>query len=269
MLNEVAHRKQKRELEITLIIDSLYPVISLLTSENRKLKILEFGSGKGHQIPYLKKLGQVTASDLFISHEIKEIDGITFRECSITNTPFQANEFDLIFSNHVIEHLEEPGAAFNELQRIGQRDCIYAFSVPTNIWLLLSLFAQYYSKVREGVRFLSKKGFHKASPHVTPVKHTDSPVRVEGKNNKESGKFQWLKHLLPKGHGVKNNFAECYHFFRLSQWKRLFSDSGFKVINVVPLLLYGPSEFPVIPTIRPISGLNMASSVLFLMKKKV
>ena len=60
-------------------------------------------------------------------------------ECGITKTPFDSGQFDVIFSNHVIEQVHDLKSAFRETQRIGTSSCIYAFSVPTNIWLLLSI----------------------------------------------------------------------------------------------------------------------------------
>jgi len=144
------HKKRKREWEMSLITGALKE--HLLSTD--RSEILEFGSGMGFQLPFLRRLGQVRASDIYDGLLPENAQGIDFSRCGIDNTPFKDEEFDLIFSNHVIEHVEKLNEAFVELKRIGKSDCLYAFSVPTNWWLLLSIPAQYANKVRAIIRKL-------------------------------------------------------------------------------------------------------------------
>ena len=207
---------------------------------NKNTDILEFGSGDGFQIPYLRRIGNVVASDIYTSDGIKSLPDIDFVECNITAAPFGDGRFDIIFSNHVIPHIEENITnAFREMQRIGKPSCIFAFSVPTNIWLVLSVPAQYYNEVI---------------------------IKVKGRSYETDSKFTKFLRIVLRGHGISSNFIECYRNFKIKNWRRLFSDNGFSVIEVKPLLLYGPSEWPIIPTSR--SKTNFCSSVLFLMNKK-
>ncbi|MEJ2719838.1 MAG: methyltransferase domain-containing protein [bacterium] len=106
----------------------------------------------------------------------------------MTQAPFDDGQFDVVFSNHVIEHIDDVTGALREVRRIGAASCIYAF------------------------------------------------------------------------------FVDCYRNFKIAGWKRLFSDNGFSVIKIRPLLLYGPSNWPVIPVLNSRKGI--CSSVLFLMKKQ-
>jgi SAM-dependent methyltransferase len=41
-----------------------------------------------------------------------------FHLCSLTNLPFEANGFDLIFCEYVVEHLEDPASALRDLHRV-------------------------------------------------------------------------------------------------------------------------------------------------------
>ena len=146
---EKKHRKRKRELEISLILETLPDFLKERSSDRRdEIKILEFGTGDGFQIPYLQKIGRVTVTDLYRSETLEKLPTVSFHECSITDTPFQDGEFDLVFSNHVLEHIDNLNQAFEELKRIGAPDCLYAFALPTNLWLLFSIPAQYYRTVR-------------------------------------------------------------------------------------------------------------------------
>ena len=98
----------------------------------------------------------------------------------------------------------------------------------------------------------------------------NSNVSASGEGNNKSGdenksKSKFANKIRPRGHGIYDNFFDCYRRFKIRRWKKFFSENGFKIIKVSPLLLYGTSEWPVIPTMKAIKSL--ASSVLFLMKK--
>jgi len=250
------HRERKRHKEISIAIDEIsYSLKDNLDTKN--INILEFGCGDGFQIPYLKHLGKVVASDIYSSEGIKKMQDTEFIECEITNTPFNNRQFDVVFSNHVIEHIEGIETALQEIQRIGTASCIYAFSVPTNIWLLLAIPAQYRSKFKR-----VKKRLLKTSDSDRDTLH--KKIYAKG-NQKNRSKFTKLVHfLLPGTHGISQNFIECYRYFKIKNWQQLFSDNGFTIIKTKPLLLYGPSEWPIIPTL-PSKG-NLCSSVLFIMK---
>lgn len=163
----------------------------------------------------------------------------------------------MVFSNHVIEHIEDVETAFQEIQRIGADSCIYAFSVPTNIWLLLAIPEQYRSKFKR-----VKKLLFKTSDSDRDMLH--KKIYAKG-NPKNRSKFAKLIHfILPGTHGISQNFIECYHYFKIKSWQQLFSNNGFTIIKTKPLLLYGPSGWPIIPTL-PSKG-KLCSSVLFIMK---
>lgn len=236
---EYEDRRRKRQMEISLIVEIVQSFLNKTSEPQRKdVVILEFGSGDGFQIPYLQTIGKVIGSDVYASDGVKALRDARFVTCSITNTPFVDQQFDLIFSNHVIPDLADPLGAFREIIRIGKRSCLYAFSVPTSLWLLLSLPAQYYYK-----------------------------ARGMGKSCESDSK--WVKLLslaLPEARGSYANFVDCYRSFRIKSWRQLFHDRGFTVIEEKPLLLYGPSEWPIVPTSR--SHSRFCSSMLFLMNKR-
>jgi len=234
---EYEHRKRKRQWEARIILDAITPFLEKnAVSGNKRIDIFEFGSGDGFQIPYLQKFGNVLASDIYTSNGVKRLQSVRFIECSITDAPFRNDQFDLIFASQVIPDLFDITNALREARRIGKASCLYAFSVPTNIWLLLSVPALYYNKVRKGVQ----------------TYNIDSRLKKA------------LRVLLPEGR-ARWNFIECYQHYTIRSWQRLFSAHGFLVLEVKPLLFYGPSEWPIIPT--RVSSTNFSSSVLFLMMK--
>lgn len=262
--SEKVHRRKKRNMEISSVLQ----ILSRLFKEgkdpvNNSITILEFGSGDGFQIPHLKKIGNLVASDTYTGNDIRNMKDVSFIECSITDAPFKNSQFDLIFSNHVIEHLEDKKKAFDELKRIGKTDCVYAFSVPTNIWLLLSIPAQYYNKIRS----ISEKLLNINSKEMKKKSEEDN--RIDRGNNNVKAKStikKIVQIIIPTGHGSDSSFISCYGSFRVKNWSRLFTYNGFSVIKRQPLLLYGPSEWPIIPTTRVFNRFYFCSSILFLLK---
>lgn len=241
---EIRHRERKRKREMEIIIKRIAP----FTGNKNRLKILEFGSGDGYQISYLKRLGSVVASDIYKSDEINRYREAEFVLCDIRNAPFALSSFGLVFSNHVLEHIKDIKSAFAELKRIGRSDCIYAFTVPTNTWLLLSIPAQCYNALR---RILNKEHKNKAIK-----RRREGGAEIRG----------WRK-FLPVGHGWQKNFLHCFNSFRMKNWQKLFVENEFKIIESVPLLLYAPSEFPIVPTSRFLVKCGIYSSVMFILKK--
>jgi len=256
-MSEFDHRQKKRKLEMELIVGTLRSFLPA-----NPLEILEFGAGAGSQIPFLQKLGSVTASDIVLDPALKRVSGLQAVECSIARTPFEDSSFDIIFSNHVIEHLEDAQAAFAELKRIGKPECVYAFSVPTHLWLMLSIPAQYWSRLRRlwsPPERVSQGGGERAS---------QLPGSEASVSQKKTFLGRLADKLLPRGHGIEEDFGRCYQQFKISTWKEFFSRYGFAIEKIKPLLLYGPSEFPVIPTLPASSTGGLCSSVLFILKSK-
>ena len=242
---ENRHRQRKRKIEMEIAIQRIGSSVGTIANRT----ILEFGSGDGYQIPYLRRLGNLVASDIYQSEKISEnYPEVNFVICDIRNAPFVSGSFDLIFANHVLEHIEKITKAFSELQRIGKSDCVYIFTVPTGIWLLLSLPTQFYNGVR--------KLFNRIAKRRIPKPKGVTEVELKG----------WRR-FLPRGHGWNKDFFDCFNSFRIKNWQNLFCENDFKVIEMTPLLLYAPSEFPIIPTTRFLVKKGIYSSAIFLMKK--
>jgi len=242
---EDRHRQRKRSREMEIIMDKVAPFVKPAGN----IKVFEFGSGDGYQIPYLRRLGSVIASDIYQSDYIKSrYPGINFVICDVRTAPFALGSFNLIFANHVLEHIENISKAFSELKRIGKNDCVYVFTVPTSIWLLLSIPAQLYNGLRKVFKRISDMELRKK------IETTD----IEPKT--------WRR-FLPRGHGWRKNFFDCFNSFKIENWEKLFREGNFDVVKKFPLLLYAPSEFPIIPTTEFLVRRGIYSSVVFIMRK--
>lgn len=256
------HRKYKRELEVLETIQVLQQ--DFPQTRMGKLNILEVGAGACDQIEHLEKIGRVTATDIYTHERIKNRP-ISFIECSITSTPFQDGSFDMIYANHVIAHIGEKQPhnlkkAFEEMRRIGTQDCLYTFTVPTPLWLWLSIFAHYYVMVKGLFRRLGlQKPTSQSNTKPTPT--SDNEVQ-------STRRLNWYQLLLPRGLGTFRTFCQANKGFRSQSWEQLFNQHGLKLISQYPLAVYSASEFPVVPTTRWFNRFNIASSRLFILQKK-
>ena len=264
------HRSTKRHREIIKILAEIErPLEGRGLKKWQEFKILEFGCGNGFQIPYLEQLGTVFATDIYSSDEITKLENLAFCESDITQLPFPDNSFDMIFSNHVVEHLPHPEKAFKELKRTATKECVFVFSVPTNIWLLLSLPAKYLGKLTAfwyivaAQRGKSKLAISNQQNDVK--KRMEMEQRFSGER---SEKITLKEAILPRGHGVYPQFRECYKAFKTAAWTQFFRQSDFEIQSMVPLMLYGPSERPLVPTSSWLGKYGICSSVLFIMSVK-
>lgn len=255
-------RRKKRIKEIGRITDVLSRFLrdGPRAPEHRR-RILEFGCGDGFQMDHLARFGTVVGLDVAIGHGARE-KSAHLLESDIARAPFKGGTFDIVFSNHVLEHVEDLRKAFSELRRIGGPECLYAFAVPTSLWLALSIPAQYLNKVRYVIDRIRKPGG--SAPRR-------SPLAADTKQPRLRSGGRWLQGVMdrvtPKGHGTITGYLRCHEAFKIRSWEKLFRANGFRLLAAKPLLIYAPSELPLVPVLPPINRFGLCSSVLFLMKQ--
>jgi SAM-dependent methyltransferase len=227
--------------------------------------VMEFGCGDGFQIPHLRQFGKVAASDLYASEGIRSMPDLEFYECRIEHTPFKTGQFDLIYSNQVFQDIPESvlPAVFSELKRIGKPGCIYAFTVPTNHWLIFRIPAHYYNNLKFILRrvFRTDKGPEPGSSHFA----TETSGAEETKVKRSlASKLKIL--LLPSGIGGYPGFWNAYRKLSIKSWMQRFERLGFSPVAAKPLLVYAPSDWPIVPTSRGLTKLGLCSSVLIVFR---
>jgi ubiquinone/menaquinone biosynthesis C-methylase UbiE len=249
------HRADKRIKEAEVFRAE---VLKEMDRPDQQIRLLEFGCGHGVQAEVLSSLGRTFMMDVEISESLKDRGSVV--QADARSIPFRSGQFDVVYSNHVMEHVQDPEMALAELLRVGTDDCLYLVSVPTPLWLLLSVPAQYLNKAKvilDPARWTRARG-DRSSPRVELVS--------------EDRQHKWLRRLawafLPTSHGIERGFLSCFRQFRRSRWRSLFRRHGFREIRTVPLLLYGPSEWPIVPTIVAPSA-RLCSSRLFVLRSQV
>jgi 2-polyprenyl-3-methyl-5-hydroxy-6-metoxy-1,4-benzoquinol methylase len=86
-------------------------------------KVLDIGSG-GYPFPLATHLADLYEGET--SHRTEELkqDHRPLTICPVEVTPFSDKEFDFVYCSHVLEHVDDPSLACEELMRIGKRGYI-------------------------------------------------------------------------------------------------------------------------------------------------
>lgn len=132
-------------------------------------KVLDIGSGP-MPFPLATHLADIAEKDDSYGRggaPLKMLAGRPFTECPVEKTPFADKEFDFVYASHVLEHSTDPGAACEELMRIGKKgyietptagkDCFMNFAkISNHLWDIKlvndTLYFIEYSKLeREGI----------------------------------------------------------------------------------------------------------------------
>jgi SAM-dependent methyltransferase len=85
-------------------------------------KVLDIGSGH-LPFPLATHLAEYAIQDSTFGRAgtpFKYVDGKPVTECSVEAMPFQDKEFDFVYCSHVLEHVESPEKACNELMRVAK-----------------------------------------------------------------------------------------------------------------------------------------------------
>jgi ubiquinone/menaquinone biosynthesis C-methylase UbiE len=127
---ETRHQKAKK---IELIVAKLI--------STQPIHLLEIGTGSGGIASYFARNSEyhykVSAIDLIDNRLVK--DGFEFQLVKGTQLPYDNEIFDMVISNHVIEHVGDWDAQINHLQEIARvlkRGGIAYLAVP-NRWMLI------------------------------------------------------------------------------------------------------------------------------------
>lgn len=254
--DRIRERRRVRQLEAQLSVAYIRSRFGGVEQRIGKLNVLEFGCGAGYQIPALQALGSVTACDIFRDPDLTQAGSGRYLICDIARAPFVDGCFDVIYSNHVLEHVKDVAGALRELQRIGREGSIIAVSLPTPTWIVLSLPTQLLDK------FLNLA--HRVSPSRsrcgTEMRSPEQPLENVLATKRP------LARLLFHGHGQFPGFFEALRHFRAPAWRRLFERHDLRVLAEKPLLAYATARWPIIPVNTWMVRLGIVSSRLYILQ---
>lgn len=130
-------------------LENLLIAFSMLLPD--RAKVLDGGCGEGKLLWYLAhntKLdvyGIDVYKSVFQNTVFKDSDDdlkkrVSLEKSDLTNTPFKANFFDIVFTNMVLHHISEPRQVFKEMSRVLK---------PGGKWLIIDFFKHNNEAMRE------------------------------------------------------------------------------------------------------------------------
>lgn len=106
-----------------------------LIRKNNKIhspQILNIGAATGYSSELLEKSGMVTSveHDPETCRYVKSVLDIDMIQASILALPFNDNCFDVVCAFDVIEHIDDPHTALNEMMRVCRNEGLVVISLP-------------------------------------------------------------------------------------------------------------------------------------------
>jgi SAM-dependent methyltransferase len=189
-----------------------------------KHKVLEVGAGAGWQSAFLEKEGflvdaidvETTNYNSFQTFPVKMYNGI--------DIPFHDDEFDVVFSSNVLEHISNVEQTQQEIIRVLKDDGVCVHILPSHYWRFWTSITHYFS--------LPKNLYMWFNGRKNKLENTNQ--RKENKPNY----IKFLNALISSRHGERGNrFTEIY-YFHPSWWLNNFRNNGFDVVKYQPIGLF-------------------------------
>ncbi len=223
----------------------------------KNAKILEIGGGDGFQAKILSDEGFSVVS-IDMEPRISQVFPVNKIDSSKFN--FSNETFDIIFTSHVLPHVHDLDEMFDEIKRIIKKDGIVLHVVPTSGWSLITNIWHYLFIPKYLLKSIKKKIFNKSQFQTSSKQNTQIQNSVQ--NN--------LKKLFLHPLGQNYSFIHEIVFFSGRNWRKMFLNNGFKIVNVKrgPYITsgYGVFKFKLISFRKFFSKYFFSSSYCFVLK---
>lgn len=100
-------------------------------TETKNLSVLDIGTGNGEISSFIGKKNNVTSVDIVDTRQANK--DFSFSLCTEA-LPFKNNSFDVVISNHVIEHVQDQQLHISEIKRVLKKDGLLYFATPNKLW---------------------------------------------------------------------------------------------------------------------------------------
>jgi len=168
-------------------------------------KVLDVGSG-GYPFPPATHLADLYCGETTHRSEKFVSDKRPVTVCDILNMPFANKEFDFVYCSHVLEHVQDPARACEELMRVGRRGYI---ETPTRLSDIM-------------LNFTRLKEHHKW--HINHLGNTIVFMEWKDAERRDMGTKHFEEELLSPW---KNPFQDMFNdnidmFVNMMQWNDRF-----------------------------------------------
>ena len=121
------HRKSKALKILTVLNET-----GGIQSHSPRLKLLDIGTGNGEIASNLAEHFDVTSVDIVDQRQATSSYAFTLLNNQLL--PFANQSFDIVVSNHVIEHVNDAALHFAEIARVLKKDGLVYLATPNRLW---------------------------------------------------------------------------------------------------------------------------------------
>lgn len=184
----------------------------------KNIKILEIGGGDGFMANKIHNCGYEVIS---IDEIPKYPQYFPVIMGNATKLNYESEKFDIIFSSHVIAHIDKIELFFTECKRVLKKDGLMIHIVPSTSWSLATNFWHY---------ILLPKLFLEWRK-ITNSNLNDLKINTMiDKKEKTINKIINILFLHPLG--TSPSFIHEFIYFSKYKWKKFFQNYGFSIIDV-------------------------------------
>jgi SAM-dependent methyltransferase len=177
-----------------MLIDNYFKNVAALVDASgitglTKARAIEFGCGEGYSTQRLNALlpknVKLEASE-YVAHQVlaarKNNPGITVTEESVYELERKSDEFDLVFLLEVLEHLDFPDIALQEIKRVMKPGGYMVLGVPREpLWCMLNMargkYLRHFGNTPGHLNHWSTRGIKKyLSRHFGSVEEVKTPL---------------------------------------------------------------------------------------------
>lgn len=102
---------------------------------NPKGRLLDVGTGSGHVAYYLGADPDLTVCSVDVVDERIVSDNYTFKLSKDETIPYEDSSFDIVVTNHVIEHVLDQRLHMQEITRVLRDDGVIYLATPNKYWI--------------------------------------------------------------------------------------------------------------------------------------
>ena len=159
------------------------------------------------------------------------------------NLPYKDESFEVVYSSHVLEHVQDEILSLKEIKRVLKDDGVLIIGMPTSSMAILNLISQIiftsHIKVYEFIKNIYRPIFFKNFIYI----------------------FRIVSHSQPRANSI---WYDINHY-RITKWKKMI-EREFEIIEVIKPSFYPYPDYPQFFKIH--KNLFFTSSVFFISKKK-
>ncbi len=202
----------KRNAELKTIINHL--------PNKKDIKILEIGGWDGFMAKQVHDLGyEIKSTDL--NPKYPQYFPVTVGNAS--KLDFESDEFDVIFTSHLIVEVKEVASFFDECRRVLKNDGIMIHVLPTTTWSIVTNIWHY--------MLLPKFFLNWIRPNTSSASTNSLDQNLEAAK-KQSTKSKIIDILFLHPIGANPSFLHDILSFTKRRWKKVFKNEGFDILTV-------------------------------------